>query len=413
MSVETAQAIGSPAYFNDPYPFLMQLRTASPVHYLPEFDGWLVTRHDIVQQVLNSADFRADRVDDYQRDSQRVRGTRLLDGSAALMRDWFIFMDGVQHRDRKTRLAQLFHAQLANNTHYIQSTAENFVANWRASGGGDIMKAVARPLASDVICQILGIAPKYRAALLAASQPLAMLVGRKPMSFGEEISAEAKVLYLIKMMREVIDQKVLSPDGSLLGQCVVCSDFVDTPDRREVLISDAILLLFGGQDTSANAIGNALHALSARPTLWPQLRSPDTILANVVEELLRYDPPVQSIARRVARPVVLAGVELAQNARVILSLAAANRDPDVYAFPDEIDFGRPKQRHLGFGGGMHLCVGAALARLELSAVLAALSSLPVPPTVRAAPAYPHSMTLRGPLSLEMSAPFQKGRPDAY
>lgn len=169
------------------------------------------------------------------------------------------------------------------------------------------------------------------------------------------------------------------------------------------LIATAILMLVAGHETTVNLIANGVLTLLRNPTEWRRLREDPTRAPRLIEELLRYDPPVQFRTRTTLAEIAIAGVTIPPGAPLVLLLAAGNRDPAAFPDPDRFDPDRSGTRHLGFGGSLHYCVGAPLARFEAEAALTALvRRLENPRLVADPPPYRAGSALRGPEHLRLA-----------
>ncbi|WP_067168928.1 cytochrome P450 [Microtetraspora niveoalba] len=264
----------------------------------------------------------------------------------------------------------------------------------------DVVDAFAYPLPVIVICRLLGVPtedePRFRAwseALVETLDPRAgEAVERRRVAAGTELRA---------YLDELADARLRQPSDDLLSALV--TDDAEGRMSREELLSTAALLLVAGHETTVNLIANGMLTLLRHPAELDRLRrEPDRVDA-VIEELLRYEPPVHMPPVRTALDdIEIAGTTIPKGARITLALAAADRDPGRFPDPDRFDPDREDKEHLGFGGGVHFCFGAPLARLETQLALSELARrLENPRLVADPPPYRQNAALRGPRHLHI------------
>jgi cytochrome P450 len=229
-------------------------------------------------------------------------------------------------------------------------------------------------------------------ALLAQSlDPFVSFTGDLPENFDERMQAG---LWLRGYLANLIEQRRGSPGDDLMSGLIAVEESGDQLTEEEI-ISTCNLLLIAGHETTVNLIANAILAMLRHPWQWAALGSDPSRAAVVIEETLRYDPPVQLIGRVAAEQMTIGDVTVPKGDVMMLLLAAAQRDPDVVARPDEFDPDREAIRHLAFGHGPHFCLGAPLARLEASVALSALTSRFPDARLDGEPVYKPNVTLRG------------------
>jgi cytochrome P450 len=377
------RALADQSLYRDPYPCLARLRETAPVVYCRSLQGWFVTSHALVAEALSHPALSAMRT-----------GGDDAEAFNSLIRNWIIFMDPPPQRPRRAALGAALSKALAKAGPLADDLAKERLTAFAATGGGDFMAEVARPLTLHVICDLLGVPITLRPGLSGLTTVLGRLVGRHPMAAEEHRRAEEQVVFLWDLMRSLVQDRRRCPGEDILSALA-------QTESEDNAAADAILLLFGGQDTSANLAGNLLAHLAGSPEAWSLLSRDEAANASLVEEGLRFDPPVPTISRRAREAIRLGGVEIEAGDRVMVSLAAANRDPSVFAEPDRFLVGR-SGRHLAFGHGAHLCLGAALARIELCAVLRHLAAFPTPWRLNGLTRYVPSLMLRGPISLPLA-----------
>jgi cytochrome P450 len=237
-------------------------------------------------------------------------------------------------------------------------------------GSADLLTHVAAPLPIEVIGELLGVPGPDRPRLRAWSNAIVKMyeygLPAEPARRAEEAAAE-----FVTFLRDLAAHRTAAPGDDLISDLVSVRDGTDRLDADE-LVGTAVLLLMAGHEASVNVVGNGVLALLTHRAQWDRLVADRTLLPTAVEELIRYDAPLQLFERTATEPVTIAGHHLEPGDRIAALLGAAARDPAVFAEPDTFDVGRTPNPHLGFGAGIHYCVGAPLARVEITAALAAL-----------------------------------------
>jgi len=329
---------------DDPYPHYAELREAAGVHELVD-DTYLITRHaDALAAIRNHRVFSS-------------RGAR-LDGMAELS---IISQDPPAHTRMRHLVTGPFRpAAIAALEASIRTMAESLVDDLieaNRSGAADLVRHLAVPLPVMAIANMMGIPPDRYEDFRRWSD--ASVSGRAGLDTDEEETRQAQA-EMGAFFLEIIAQRREQPGDDLIS-AVLGGD--EPLTEMEVLVF-CFTLLVAGNETTTNLIGNAMMALLANPDQMEQLWSDPGLVPSAMEEALRFDPPAQAIQRRATEPVVVDGTEIPAEAAVVILLAAANRDPRHFDEPDRFDVTRNPRDHLSFGHGIHLCLGAGLARLE-------------------------------------------------
>jgi len=260
----------------------------------------------------------------------------------------------------------------------------------------DVMRDLAHRLPVIVICDMLGIPEDHRAPFLAGSNVNGRILEPVPMTREEIDQANLNTQMAGVYFRQLCDLRRREPQDDLTTELVRAEEAGDRLTTEELRAN--IGLLFGaGHETTTNLVGNGLLALHRSPDQWQRLKDDPSLIAGAVEELLRFDSSVQMTGRVTNIEVEVDGVALPAGESVLMLLGAANRDPAQYADPDALDVGRQNVRPMSFGGGIHHCLGAQLARLEAELVFTALverlPNLELPE--KDEPAWRRTFTLRG------------------
>ena len=373
MSDATATAaiqLFSPEGRANPYPIYTTLREAGAILRTP-FGGWMVTRYETVDRMLRSSGFRTPRG---YRDANDPAGPPRFDATTALglhRRHWLIFQSGEAHTRLRTLIMKVFTPRAVRAlAPRIERLVDELLAPALERGSFEVIGDFAYPLPATVICELLGIPAADRDRNRAWGAIAAQTID--PMCTLEQIkAAEIAMAEWDAYIRALLAERRRKPGDALLDAMLAVEESGSGLTEDEVA-ANATFLFLAGHETTTNLIGNGLHALLRAPEQMARLRAEPGLVENAIEELLRFESPVQFAPRVALERTVLEGVTLEQEMPIMLALGSANRDPRRYDRPDELDVARPDPKPLSFGGGAHYCVGAALARLEAKYAFAAL-----------------------------------------
>jgi hypothetical protein len=362
------------AFLADPYPAYRALREAGPIHWSEEFFGgaWLLTRHADVEAVLrDAARFSAQRTGGWVKGNETVPGE--LAGFQQVFARALLFLDAPDHaRLRKAMNAGFRPERLQRLLPHMEGLAADLLDAVEPGTDFDFMQAVARPLPMRVMAALLGIEAATHEAFAAWSDDLSGFIGA-PMPTRELARrAQASLLAMTRYFNELLPCKRRQPGDDLLSLLAQAEAAGEIEGGAE-LLAQCAMLLFAGHETTRNLLGNGLRALLDHPDQWLRLQREPALLPAAVRELLRYDSPVQYTGRRVATDLMLHGRLLRRGDLVVPLIGAANRDPARFCDPDTLDIAREDGASLSFGSGPHVCIGAALTRMEAETVFAALS----------------------------------------
>jgi hypothetical protein len=389
-----------PAFRADPYPTYRELRSQAPVYRHPIFRSWVLTRYADVEAVLRDPGFSVDRM---QLPLFRLlrRARRESEFVRAIERD-LLMLDPPEHTRLRGLVSRAFTPRAVER---LRPRIEEIVSGLleRAAGRGELelVRDLAYPLPVTVIAELLGVPAadherfkRWSDELTALLDPLQARGGLRPARAAfEELSA---------YFRAVFAERRRAPRDDLVSALVGVDDGGDRLSEIE-LLSLCMLLLGAGHETTTSLIGNAVVALLRHPAERKRFQDDPGLAEGAVEELLRFDSPVQVTDRVAREPREIGGCRIRPGQLVGLVLGAANRDPEVFPEPDRLDLGRRENRHLAFGQGAHFCLGAQLARLEARVALARLFERF--PDLRGDPErveWRRSIVLRGPLRVPLS-----------
>ena len=353
-----------PRTVQDPYPAYAALRARAPVHRSRLLQGWVFTRHADVTTILG----------DHRRFSSDPRN-----GSIPVLRRamlpppeeyTLLMLDPPDHTRLRALLSKAF---TPNPITPLESRIRGSLATLLgdvAAPRFDLMESVARPLVLNVIAEMLGVPPEDRATVRSWSAKGARLL--EPMlGIREWRAGKAACQAFDAYFRCIIRKRRASPRDDMVSALVDARDEEARLSDRETL-NMLRALLAAGIETTENMIGNGFLALLRHPEQLERLRADPELIPGAVEEMLRFDAPVQTDFRYVLTDCEVNGQALRQRENVVLLLGAANRDPEVFADPDRLDVSRNPEGHLGFGTGIHHCLGAPLGRLAGRIVLETL-----------------------------------------
>jgi cytochrome P450 len=383
-----------PAFIADPYPYYRRLRETAPVFKTPQ-GFWLATGYEDVALILRDKRFGKDFVGNMRRRYGEKAG--LDEPALANLARTMLVLDPPDHTRLRGLVNKAFTARrVADMRPRIRALVDEQLDRVIDKGEMDVLRDLAHRLPVIVICDMLGIPEEHRAPFLAASNVNGRIIDPVPMTREELDQANRSTEMANVYFKQLCELRRREPRDDLTTELVRAEEAGDKLTTEEL---DAnIGLLFGaGHETTTNLIGNGLLALHRNPDQWERLKADPSLIPNAVEELLRFDSSVQLTGRVTNTEVELSGVRLGPSESIIALLGAANRDPAQYPDPDRLDVTREHIRPMSFGGGIHHCLGAQLARLEAELVFTALieriPNIHLPE--KDAPAWRHTFTLRG------------------
>jgi cytochrome P450 len=362
----------------DPHPVLAALRATEPVARVPELGGWLVTRRDLAMAVMRDPD--AFTVDDPRFTTARVVGPSMLS------------TDGAEHDRHRGPFAAPFRLRAVRErfTGVVAAETGRLLDALAPEGHGDLRRGFAGPLAASAATAALGLEAAGVTAVLRWYDAIVDAVQRISAGGALPGAGPAAFADLSAAVREAL---LADPSASLVAAAGAGGGLA----AAEV-VSNAAVLLFGGIETTEGMIANALVHLLTHPDQLALVRDDPRLVAGAIEESLRLEPAAATVDRYATRAVAIGGAQVAAGDLVIVSIAAANRDPAAFPDPDRFDVRRDNaRRHIAFAHGPHVCVGMHLARLEAhTAVAGALERLPDLELVDAAAAVPRGLVFRKP-----------------
>ena len=390
----------------NPYPIYSVIRTVRPVLEVPVpgFDGpgvWLLTRYRDVHGALRDPRFSVERIRAPIVRDNLDRMPEFLRQSAQGLRSMLI-MDPPDHtRVRKLVNKAFTPKRIAALRGHIEALVAELTDTALAKARFDLIRDVAEPLPAIVIAELLGVPVEHHRQFREWSSALiAGIASPRPEARNAATTAGQR---LFAYLADTIAARRREPRDDLISAMIQAQEERDALSDAELLATSNLLLL-AGHETTTNLIGNGTLALLREPDAWRRLCADPGLLPRAVEELLRFDGPVQATVRVALEDVEIEGQRIPEGALVLVSIGAANHDPAVFERPDELDLARDPNPHLAFGFGTHFCLGAPLARLEAVLAFEALTRrFPDLRLVDDAPRYRPNPVLRGLERLEVSA----------
>jgi cytochrome P450 len=358
----------SPDFIRDPYPTYHWLRANDPVHLSP-LGFFLASREADVSFVLRDRRFGKDFV---KRITERYGPKVFEEPVYRSMSHWMLQMDPPDHTRLRGLVVKAFTARRVEEMRpRIQAIVDETLDRVEARGHMDLIADFAFRLPVTVICDMLGIPEEDREGFYQSSRDGGRLLDPVPLSRAEIDLANQQNLAAADYFRRLFELRRRQPGDDLTTQLVQAEEAGNKLSEEELTAN--IILLFGaGHETTVNLIGNGLLALHRNPDQLDLLRREPQRMANAVEEFLRYDSSVQLTGRTALEDLEVGGTPVKKGQSVLCLLGAANRDPAVYPDPDRLDITRTNLRPMSFGGGIHHCLGAQLARIEAEVAIGTL-----------------------------------------
>ena len=362
-----------PEFLDDPYPVLSALREATPV-FRNELTGqWTITRFADVYETLR--DRRLGRSYTHLFEHEELGRTAPDPRWSSFLQHerWSLLcLEPPDHTRIRRLVSKVFTPRaVAELRPSIEGLADELLDECVERGRFDVLSDYAQPYSVAVICSMLGVPRSDTRALLDWSHAIVKMY---ELSTPDEVcrAADRAAAEYIAYTKALIAEKRRSPDGLLVSELVAVEDEGDVLTEDEI-VSTTMVLLEAGHEATVNTLGNGVNALLHHPEQWRRLVTGEVDARTAVEEMLRWDAPLQLFERWIlADGVEIAGQKMSKGDEVAMLFGSAQRDPRRFADPDRFDIGRGDQAHIGFGGGVHFCVGAPLARQEIAVSMAGL-----------------------------------------
>ncbi len=369
MAEASLEAIFTPEMIADPYPTYRQLRETAPVLELPDANMVVLTRYADVQQLLRDRSFGHQ--DDSLRTAEEIEA---LAANPALknLSETMLLKNPPDHTRLRALVVKAFDARRVEAMRErIRAIANELVDKFVSDGAVDLVAAFTHPLPVIVICDMLGIPKADQAEFVRGTRISGRLIDPSPMTPEELAEANSSSEESRAYFESLCEARRKAPEDDLITALVQSETELGKLSKDE-LTSNIGLLFAAGHETTVNLMGNALIALYRNRGELERLRGKLDLMPQAVEEFLRYDSSVQITGRHALEDTTLNDLTVPRGRTVLALLGAANRDPDAFDDPERLDLTREKVKPLSFGGGIHLCLGAQLARIEAQEALTVL-----------------------------------------
>jgi cytochrome P450 len=388
---------------SDPYPVYAELRERAPYPRDP-FGSPVFTRFADCEAILRSGLVSSDFRNSNEFARMQAAGEEIPMIDSLPEGRPFLFLDPPDHTRLRGLVGKAFTPRVIDGLRpRIQSLVDELLGAAAARGGLEVIEEFAYPLPVVVISEMLGVPAEDHEQFKAWSRVLARALDPEFLATQEQIQERMQAfMEFAQFFFGLFAARRAEPRDDLISALVQAEEAGDKLTEAE-LLSTCILLLVAGHETTVNLIGNGVLALLRYPEEAARWRADPSLTKNAIEEILRYDPPVQLTGRIALTDLEIGGRVVSKGEQAVLLIGSANRDADQFPNPDRLDLGRPDVRHLSFGFGVHHCLGAPLARLEGQLALEAfVSRFPGAGLAGPEPEYKENVVLRGLASLSVS-----------
>ncbi|GHF75482.1 cytochrome P450 [Streptomyces griseosporeus] len=384
-----------PAFLADPYPAYAELRARGRVLYYEPTDQWLVPRHADVSALLRERRLGRTYLHRFSHEEfGRTPPPAEHEPFHTLNDHGMLDLEPPDHTRIRRLVSKAFTPRTVERLKpYVEQLAGDLVARLVEAGRGDLLTDVAEPLPVAVIAEMLGIPDADRPLLRPWSADICGMYELNPSAEAADRAVRASVEFS-DYLRDLIAARRREPGDDLISGLIAAHDEGDRLTEQE-MISTAVLLLNAGHEATVNATVNGWWALFRNPAQLAALRADHSLVPTAVEELMRYDTPLQLFERWVLDDLEIDGTTIPRGAEIAMLFGSANHDPDVFDVPDRLDLTRRDNPHISFSAGIHYCIGAPLARIELAASMRALLTRAPTLTLAAEPERKPNFVIRG------------------
>lgn len=383
-NITAIEIVGKEALDN-PAGYFGKLRDQQPVFWDERHKSWVITSYPMITAALRNPAFSSDRISPYIRAKLSGSDVDPLKRQVFdVLADWMVFNDEPKHMRLRGLLSKAFTIKSVDSLrNRVETLTRDLIEKTPKTGKFDLMEYIAAPLPSIIIAELLGVPPEDRSKFESWTYKVAPLVSgglEDPSRY--EVAAKG-MDELLGYFKTLINRYETTPEDNLITALIQARDEGDRLSTSE-LLATCTLVLFGGHETTANLIANSIRNLLLHPDQLERLKNGLVDDQAAIEECLRYDGPGKALTRLIAEDIEFEGHSFKAGQRVFLILAAANRDPNFFANPEDFILDREMpHRHMAFGQGSHFCMGTHLARLE--------ASIAIPMIVRSLPPSNSSM----------------------
>jgi len=366
VTIPTRKALFTEEVLQDPYPTYARLHDEGPLHFVDvggKWAVWAIFSHAECSSIAKDPRLSA------KRSQQMIRTLPISQQGefqelARLFGLWMIFMDAPEHTRLRKLLNKGFSQAVVEGLRgQIQAVVDRMLEPLKPGDEIDLMSAFANPFPVRIILELLGLPQELHEAFTGWSRDVARFRGTPTPTVEHARTAQKALIQLMDFFKETVAERRLKKGNDLI------SLLIDIEEQGEVLTEDELYaqctaLLFAGHETTRNLIGSGMYSLLQHPEETEELRQNPEIIRSAVEELLRWESPVQFTARVLKGDMEVCGQRLPKNWSILCMLGAANRDPKQFKEPNRLDLKRLNNQHLAFSAGPHFCIGNQLARLE-------------------------------------------------
>ena len=364
----------SDEFLDDPYPLLRQLREEDPVYWSESIGGWIVTRYnDIIPTFRDVAHFsnegRLAKAVEYLSPEDREKVAPLENH---YRQKSLIFSDPPDHTRLRSLLTKPFSVtNIELMRPGIKQIVKEVIDSVEGNGQMDVIRDLAYPLPFKVLWAILGLPDGRMWEVKHWADEILLFQGRNRPPLELILRSQTALLAIRSFLSDVVNEKRRNPANDVISQLIAAEAQGDRLTEQEMVYT-CITLMIAGHETTTSLIGNGLYAILSQPEQWQKLLDNPTLLGPAIEEMLRYESPVARQPRCIKNDVELGGKKLLEGQVAYQMLNAANRDPAHFDEPDTFNIERKNNKHIAFGVGIHLCLGAGLARTEAQEVFKAI-----------------------------------------
>ncbi|HWO35911.1 MAG TPA: cytochrome P450 [Candidatus Acidoferrum sp.] len=364
--VSGKKVVFSDEILQDPYPTYARMHEEGPLHYVDvgsKWAVWSVFSHAECASIAKDTRLSAKRAKQMLLPLPLSRQAEFSE-LARMLGLWLIFMDPPEHTRLRKLLNKGFSAAAVEGLRpQVEAIVDQMLKPLQPGSEVDLMREFANPMPVRIILEMLGIPQELRDTFVDWSRAIAVFRGNPNRTVEEARAAQDALIELTEFFRKTVAERRRNKGSDLI------SLLIDIEEEGEVLTEEelyaqCIALLFAGHETTRNLIGNGMYTLLQNPQETAELRERPEIIRSAVEEILRYESPVQFTARVLKEDIEICGQPIRKGWTVLCMLGAANRDPKQFKEPNQLDLKRLNNQHLAFSAGLHFCIGAQLARLE-------------------------------------------------
>ena len=366
VSAPVKKVLFSDEILQDPYPTYARLHEEGPLHYVDvgsKWAVWSIFSHAECSSIAKDPRLSAKRARQMLLPLPLSRQSEFSE-LARMLSLWLIFMDPPEHTRLRKLLNKGFSAAAVEGLRpQAEAIVDQMLKPLQHGSEVELMSEFANPMPVRIISELLGVPQALHGTFVNASRAIAVFRGNPNRTVEEARAAQDALIELTEFFRKTVAERRRNKGTDLI------SLLIDIEEEGEVLTEEelyaqCIALLFAGHETTRNLIGNGMYTLLKNPQQTAELREKPEMIRSAVEELLRFESPVQFTARVLKEDIEVCGQHIPKGWTVLCMLGAANRDPKQFKEPNQLNLNRLNNQHLAFSAGLHFCIGAQLARLE-------------------------------------------------